>query len=285
MTLSTEKQMLQRGLAKWQEFRELRNKHLVQAQRLKGGHEKITEKILENLLTIVLDWNLEDINNQMERCDIVITKRGIKFLVIETKRLGHFSSPTNVQKALSQAIEYAKKLKVNKVAISDGNKLFLTEYCLHRNLKSGWIDISLDSDQYPELLWFFSEHGIYRSPGNSRLEELLPVNDGRILHPKYLLPHSCFAYVGKGKDTKSWKLPYLNLDDTVDHKRLPSAIRCIISNYRGQTVQGIPEEAIPFVLTRLMKAARSLGKMPDQNPRTAATFIQFASILSQLNLS
>lgn len=282
--LASKNKQTERGKEQWAIFLDRRKQHLVQASRQLGGHEKITEKILEDLLTIVLDWNLEDINNQIEYSDIVITKQGIKVLVVEAKRLGFFSSQTNIDKALYQAISYAKQMVIRKVAISDGNKLFLTEYCPHRNTKNGWVDISLDSTIYPEKLWYFSEHGIYRSIEKEELEPpTSPQTD--LLHHKYQLPHYCFAYIGDENDTKTWKLPYLMSDRSVDHKRLPSAIRCIISNYRGKKVKDIPEWSIPIALKKLAKAAKDAGKMPSQNPRAPNTFIQLDSILTQFGIS
>jgi hypothetical protein len=77
-----------------------------------------------------------------------------------------------------------------------------------------------------------------------------------LLHPKYKLPAHCFGYVGSALKPQTWKLPCLLADGTVDLKRLPKAVQSILSNYRGTRVQGIPEEAIAAVLTRLALAAR-----------------------------
>lgn len=282
--LALKKKQTERGVQSWKSFLVRRDQYISQAKRQMGGHERITEKILEDLFSNVLDWNLEDINNQIEHSDIVITKHGIKRMVIETKRIGHFSSKGNIDKTFHQAIGYAKKMRITKVAISDGNKLFLTEYCPNRDLRAGWVDISLNSINYPEELWFFSEHGIYRSIDSFNFEEppLFPQTD--LLHHKHCLPYNCFAYVGHERDTKTWKLPYLISDGSIDHKRLSSAIRCIIANYRGNKVKDIPEHHIPIVLKKLAQAAKNAGKMPYQNPRTPDTFFQLESILTQLGI-
>jgi hypothetical protein len=63
-------------------------------------------------------------------------------------------------------------------------------------------------------------------------------------------PASCFAHVGDYSKPHSWKLPYLTADGAVDAERLPKAIQAILSNYRGEKVAGIPEEAIPAVLLK-----------------------------------
>ena len=37
---------------------------------------------------MVLDWSVRDLNNQVEYADLVLTRLGIKSLVIEVKRPG-----------------------------------------------------------------------------------------------------------------------------------------------------------------------------------------------------
>lgn len=48
----------------------------------------MAENSVEDLLTEVLDWEIADLNNQMDDADIVLTKAGIKYLLVETKRPG-----------------------------------------------------------------------------------------------------------------------------------------------------------------------------------------------------
>ena len=50
--------------------------------------EKVAENIVEDLLTTVLDWSLEDVNLQIGRADIVLSDNGYKRLVLEVKRPG-----------------------------------------------------------------------------------------------------------------------------------------------------------------------------------------------------
>jgi hypothetical protein len=106
--------------------------------------------------------------------------------------------------------------------------------------------------------------------------------DGSLLHPKYKIPARCFAHVGDASDPGTWKLPYRLADGSVDLKRLPKAIQCIISNYRGAKVSGIPERDIPDVLVRLGKAAASIGKMPQQGQMASAAYCQLTDVLEQL---
>jgi hypothetical protein len=130
----------------------------------------------------------------------------------------------------------------------------------------------------------YSDVGVLRSDRGRATLSLLPeepiaVSDAAergsdsptLIHPKYKLPAQCFAYpaqcfayVGNYAKTATWKLPYLLADRTIDAKRLPKAVQCILSNYRGTKVTGIPEEAIPAVLERLAKAARQAGHMPPE---------------------
>lgn len=103
-----------------------------------------------------------------------------------------------------------------------------------------------------------------------------------LLHPKYHLPASCFAYVPNPLQPSTWKLPYRLSDGSIDEKRLPKAIQAILSNYRGAKVSSIPDEDVPAVLLRLARGAESSGKMPDQRGDTAAIYQQLAEVLKQI---
>ena len=96
------------------------------------------------------------------------------------------------------------------------------------------------------------------------------------------MPARCFGYVGDASAPDTWKLPHLTIDGGVDTKRLPSAIRCIISNYRGEKVHGIPEPAIPSVLAKLAQAAERIGKLPPKPSDSTSTYAQLAQVLRQL---
>ena len=102
------------------------------------------------------------------------------------------------------------------------------------------------------------------------------------LHPTYRLPARCFAYVGSETDTKTWKLPYLLSDGSVDLKRLPAAIQAVVTSYRGKKVSGIADDRLPDVLVRLGRAAAQTGKMPFQNPNAAAIYQQLQTALERL---
>ena len=77
-------------------------------------------------------------------------------------------------------------------------------------------------------------------------------------------------------DVLDWALGDLN--NQLDYADL-------LTNYRGARVGGIPESAVPDTLVRLAHAAARLGRMPEQNPETAAVYHQLAEVLRQLDRS
>lgn len=219
---------------------------------------------------------------------------GGKYLVVEAKRPGALAwNRRAVEQALDQACRYAAEQKVHCVAVSDGVMLYAADV-VHGGLRDRAF-CALEQPEPPEMLWWLSVHGIYRDHdlvGDAVLR-LVPdgaaadaaaadADDGERLHPKYKLPARCFAYVGSATDPRSWHLPYLRADGTVDVRRLPKAVQAILSNYRGERVSGIPEAAIPDVLVRLARAARLLGKFPDQTAEAAPAYVQLAGALEQL---
>ena len=109
----------------WAGFLQRREQRLQQQQRLGEASEKVAENILEDLFTTVLDWPLSDLNNQVDRADIVLTDHGIKRLIVEVKRPGSLAwNRRAVESALDQAMRYASEQKVRSVAISDGVMLY-----------------------------------------------------------------------------------------------------------------------------------------------------------------
>jgi hypothetical protein len=279
--------------AHWPGFLAKRAERLVQQQRHGVASEKVAENILEDLFTLVLDWSLSDLNNQLDYADLVLTRLGLKYLILEVKRPGALAwNRRAVEAALDQAVRYAHEQKVNCVGASDGVMLYAADIS-HGGLKDR-VFVSLQDQQPPEDLWWLSVHGIYRpveavdaalrTLPEQPAESTAPVSapEGVPLHPKYKLPSSCFAYVGNANDFATWKLPYRLAGGGVDLKRLPKAIQCIISNYRGAQVSGIPEPAIPDVLSRLASAAASAGRMPSQSDSPARVYQQLAEVLAQL---
>lgn len=278
----------------WPEFQQKRKDRLAQQQRHGNAAEKVAENILEDLLTMVLGWSLSDLNNQVGYADLLLTRLGIKYLIIEVKRPGALAwNCRAVEAALEQAHRYADEQKVGCIAVSDGFMLYAADI-RHGGLQDR-VFVSLESPDPQESLWWLSEHGIYREleQREEAALRLLPETepeastpamaaDDTLLHPKYHLPARCFAYLGNADDPKTWKLPYRHADGSIDTKRLPKAIQSILSNYRGVKVSGIDETDIPDVLVRLGRAAAGLGKMPHQAGEASRVYVQLAGVLEQL---
>lgn len=296
--LASRRRCTERISAAWPGFLNKREQRLEQQRRLGEASEKVAEDILEDLFTTVLDWKVSDLNNQVQYADIVLTALGIKNLIVEVKRPGSLAwSRRAVENALTQVSRYACEQKVKVVAVSDGDMLYAA------NLVDGGLChrafASLRDPTPPFDLWWLSVQGIWREPEPSERAQLriLPAEPletpappepncgATLLHPKYHLPADCFAYVGDYGKPSSWKLPYLLADRTVDAKRLPKAVQCILTNYRGARVSGIPEASIPAVLLRLANAARHAGHMPPEACNPAPVYRQLADTLEQLDIT
>lgn len=293
--LASYRRVLEGIRAAWPRFLTRRQERLEQQKRHGHAAERVAENILEDLFTQVLDWELGDLNNQVGYADLLLSRLGIKYLLIETKRPGALAwNRRAVEKALDQAMRYAAEQRVNRVAVSDGFMLYAADV-RHGQLKDR-VFVSLEDAHPQEALWWLSLHGIYRSredAGEAALR-LLPEpgveepdaayrQEEALLHPRYKVPARCFAYVGDASDTSTWKLPYRLANGDCDVRRLPKAIGAILNNYRGTKVSSVPEEAIPDVLVALGRAARSIGRMPGQVGRPAATYVQLEQVLRQLD--
>lgn len=281
----------------WPTFCAKRSERLRQQGRFGEASERVAENIVEDLFTVALDWKLGDINNQVDYADIVVTRLGIKYCIVETKRPGALAwNRAAVHNALEQARRYADEQKVKCIAVSDGVMFYAA------NIEEGGLHdrafVSLESKEPHTDLWWLSEQGVYRSrigPQDKPLTLLKPVTVTRVaiteedsstplLHSKYSLPAQCFAYVGDANRPATWKLLYMLEDRSIDVKRLPKAIQSILSNYRGARISSVPEKAIPDVLRRLASAAEQLGKMPHQG-ETAEVYEMLAQVLKQVESS
>jgi hypothetical protein len=292
--LASYQRAIERIQCSWADFRAKRNERLKQQERHGVAAEKVTEGILEDLFTMVLDWTLGDMNNQIGYADVLLTHLGIKYLILEAKRPGALAwNRRAVEAALDQAMRYAGEQKVRCLGVSDGVMLYAADV-QHGGLQDR-VFVSLDAPEPQEQLWWLSVHGIYR-PREDRKDaafRLLPEETvtptqlpetahDELLLPKYKLPARCFAYVGNAADVRTWKLPYRLVDGSIDTKRLPKAIQAILSNYRGTKVSGVNEKDIPDVLVRLARAATSIGKMPHQCGEVTPAYVQLADVLDQL---
>jgi len=293
-TLAAYRHCCDRLVGAWPAFTAKREERLAQQRRFGTASEKVAENILEDLFTTVLDWSLADFNNQVSYADIVLTRLGIKHLIIEVKRPGALAwNQHSVDAALAQAHRYADQQRVHSVAVSDGVMLYARDH-----IPGGHRDrafVRLDRPEAPLDLWWLSVDGIYRprDDGDAGLR-LLPQapalqegavgqDDRGLVHPKYHLPATCFAYVGSAADVRTWHLPYLLADGQPDLARLPKAIQAILSNYRGAHVSSVPEHAIAEVLVTLGRAAVGAGKLPAFGPSAARAYVQLQEALEQLD--
>lgn len=275
----------------WPLFLSKRNDFLVQKERYGNAPEKVTENILHILFTEVLDWNVGDINYQIEFADIEITKLGIKRIVIEAKRPGRISwNEFQIEKHINQALKYASTQKVSTIAISDGSKLYVL------NVEGGSttprLFISLENEKPHPDLYYISVNGIDKKKNidirfkDNKKENLIKdiekeINDA-LLNTQYKLPARCFAYIGDPNKPSTWKLPYLLEDGSVNVKRLPGAVQCVVTNFRGLQVKTIPEKDIPNVILKLAKATKSVGKLDPKNPKMADCYRQLYNAVVQL---
>jgi hypothetical protein len=295
LSLASYRRCCERLTAAWPEFHAKRDDRLAQQRRFGSASEKVAENILEDLFTSVLDWSLTEVNNQVDYADLVLTRLGIKHLIVEVKRPGALAWNAHaVDVALAQARRYADEQRVRSVAVSDGVMLYACDH-----LPGGERDrvfVRLDQVDAPLDLWWLSVDGIYRPRVDTSGADLTllpaateevptagPEDVLALLHPKYRLPAWCFAFVGNGADTKTWHLPYLLSDGQPDLARLPKAIQAILSNYRGAHVSSVPEVAIPDVLVTLAKAAHSVGKLPSVGPTQVSAYRQLQEALEQLD--
>lgn len=278
----------------WPHFQRRRDERLAQQRRYGTAAEKVAENIIEDLFTTVLDWSITDVNNQIDYADLVLTRLGVKQLLVEVKRPGALAwHEAAVTAALAQAQRYADEQGVPCIAVSDGLMLYARD-----RTPGGYRDrafVHLDQTHAPLDLWWLSVDGIYRlreGQVGSGLRLLPPVppdypsseepGPAGLRHPKYQLPAHCFAYVGSAADPKTWHLPYLMADGTPDLARLPKAIQAILTNYRGAHVRTVPERAIPEVLVTLGRCAHGLGRLPADTPTSPQTYVALQQALEQL---
>ena len=297
-TLASQRKCEDRIQTTWDTFQAKRKQRLEQGNRFGTAAEKITIALLEDLLTEVLDWSLADLNHEIEYADLVVTQHGIKTLVIEAKRPGSLAwNQHTVAEALAQARRYADSQRIPHLAITDGTMYYAGD--LADGVLRDRLFTRIDQADPPLDLWWLSIHGIYRprpeatdagwhllpyaTPTLTADDPVAPPSG--LLHSKYQIPATCFAYVGDASRPTTWRLPYRLLDGSIDRSRLPKAIQAILSNYRGAKVSAIPESAIPDVLVRLARAAEELGHMPPRAVNPAPVYQQLASALNTLGVS
>jgi hypothetical protein len=280
-----------RLVERWPDFLQRRADRLRQQARHGDAAEKVAEEILEDLLVDVLDWGRGNLDYQVGRADVILTRSGAKYLVLEVKRPGALRwQRAAEQRAIDQARGYAEQQYVSRIAVSDGDLFYAVD--LESGAEIPRCRVSLASLEAPDDLWWVSMHGIYRQPEGLSLASDPPAEGSppvdhdvaELLHHKYGLPARCFAYAGAVRDARTWKLPYRLLDGSVDRKRLPKAVQAMLTTYRGELVGGVPEQAHPGVLLTLATAACEVGLMPHQRSDAAPCYRFLAETLEQLGL-
>jgi hypothetical protein len=284
MELARQRRCVEQIGASWPGFLTARQAHLRAHAVGQDPSEKVAENILCDLFTGVLDWGTEQVRLQESRVDILLTRLGVKYLIVEAKRPGSLDGPGSTGRALRQALGYAQELNVGAVAVSDGCVLEAWDVERPSLILRPRLRAHLSDTCPPAGLWWLSTRGIYRNlqPAAPADGQQAPGDDD-LLHPRYELPARCFAYVGHPERTSTWKLPYLRADGSVDDRRLPKAIQAILRDYRGEQVR-LPEDQVPGVLARLAAAAARQGRMPHQDPTPAAIYQALAGTLAQLGL-
>lgn len=294
--LSQYNKFVKHAEAAWPEFQERRNNRLIQAGRNDGASEKVAENILEDFFTIALDWNLSDINYQLHYADMVLTRSGINRIIIEAKRPDSLDfERASLDRAIEQARRYADEQRIKTIAVSDG-VIFYAADIINGGLKPR-ARFKLDIPAFCLNSWWVSREGVDRDSKNLVSETFTQTGsvanredsytedesaEPVLLHAKYNIPAICFAYAPDATNPNTWKLPCWEVyGKKVDEKRLPGAIRSVVSNYRGAHAS-IPEEAVPDVLVRLGKAAAMINKLPSQDPNPKKSFQQLRDVLYQI---
>ena len=72
----------------WPQFRGRREQRLREHERFGHAAERAPEAILDDLFVTVLDWSVADLNHQVGYTDLLLTRLGIKYLIVEAKRPG-----------------------------------------------------------------------------------------------------------------------------------------------------------------------------------------------------
>ena len=159
--LATFRKFAERLPLAWPAFLSQRQLRLVQQERNGTAAEKVAENILEDFFTVALDWAMSDLNNQLHYADIVLTKQGIKRLLIEVKRPGSLNwDQPSLERALDQARQYADEQCVRSIAVSDGTLFYAAD--IANGGLTNRARLRLDAPSASMNSWWVSVDGIYR---------------------------------------------------------------------------------------------------------------------------
>jgi hypothetical protein len=155
-----------RVAAAWPAFLGKRQDRLAQQRRYGTATETLAGNIVQDLFTMVLNWSLNEVNNQVGDVDLVLARHGVTYLIVGLKYPGALAwNERSVELALAQAHRYADEQKVRSVAVTDGVMLYACDHIPggHRDR----LFIRLDQPEPPFDLWWLSTDGIYRPRGDA----------------------------------------------------------------------------------------------------------------------
>jgi hypothetical protein len=145
----------------WADFQARRWERLAQQARHGTAAEQVAANILEDLFTTVLDWRPAEVHSQVGHAGLVLTRLGVKQLIVEVKGPGVLAwNERAIDLVLARAHRYADEQRVKTIAISDGIMLYARDIIPggHRDR----LFTRLDEPWAPDDQWWLSVDGVYR---------------------------------------------------------------------------------------------------------------------------
>jgi hypothetical protein len=259
----------------WPAFQERRRRMLEARDCGRVLHERDVEELFRSLAEGPLGYGVEHLEVQQDYADYALVNRGLKLAIVEIKALGYLQGgqEERAEDVLRQAARYAHRHRTPHLMAFDGDTLILARW--ERSVRQILCNLvlSVDRPEPPEELFYFTQYGLFRAPGDALFAmSFVPELDEELvkLHHGVRLPYTCFAYVGDLRSKQTWKLPFRNADGTVDTKRLGHAVNFLLSpgGYRGQRAESdsVPLAATTLVALRLAQAYKELARW--QAPQT-----------------
>jgi hypothetical protein len=152
--LARQRKCVEQIRVRWPAFLAARQAHLRSHGIGQTPAEKVAENILCDLFTNVLDWTTEQVRLQENRVDLLLTRLGVKYLIVETKRPGSFDGPASIGRALGQARRYAEEFNVDKIAVSDG--CILKAHDMAKSSLRPRLQVHLSDSIPPDDLWWLT---------------------------------------------------------------------------------------------------------------------------------
>lgn len=254
------------------------------AERLRGlesGHEgeAVTKHIIEDLFTHVLGFSQADLVQQSPgpsstpRPCLIITRLGLNSMVLQAlppHTLSGFGA--SVRAVLSQSHRCVSAQVILALGVCDGFLLYAEEQA-HGGRRPR-VFVTLDSPTPPPDLFWLSTDGVWRrrddlpqgwDPLASHIHHRpFDPEPEILLDPTHHLPFTCFAYVGDASKPRTWHLPYLHANGSIDNAGLLRAIQAVVSGSHDQGLSSslVPPASVPVVLLRLAHAANASHQWP-----------------------